>query len=67
MTDASDDTCRCTLSALIVTGSVKVAVVHACTRTHTTGQLSGTDIPASLPYSPTAQAAFSRNNDPSRI
>jgi hypothetical protein len=59
--------CRCALSALIVTRSVKVAVLHACAHTHATGQLSGTDLPASLAYSPTALAAFSRNREPSRI
>ena len=59
--------CRCALSALIVTRSVKVAVLYACAHTHATGQLSGTDLPASLAYSPTALAAFSRNREPSRI
>ena len=58
--------CRCALSALIVTRSAKVAVLHACAHAHATGQLSGTDLPASLPYSPTALAAFSRNREPSR-
>ena len=59
--------CRCALSALIVTRSVKVAVLHACAPYPRDWAASGTDLPASLPYSPTALAAFSRNSEPSRM
>jgi hypothetical protein len=62
--------CRCALSALIVTRSAKVAVLHACAHAHATGQLSDTAERATflpLPYSPTALAAFSRNKEPSRM